>query len=54
MRKFTSNTSPISTHTIIASDLTFSLYNYKKLNQTSGLTYDNLALVRAFAGSESE
>ncbi|KAI8387032.1 hypothetical protein BD560DRAFT_321637 [Blakeslea trispora] len=34
--------------------LSYALYNYKKINPLEGLTYDNLALVRAFAGSESE
>jgi indoleamine 2,3-dioxygenase len=34
--------------------LSYALYNYKKINQSSGLNYDNLALIRAFAGSESE
>jgi indoleamine 2,3-dioxygenase len=32
----------------------YSLYNYKKLDPKGDLTYDNLALVRTFAGSESE
>jgi hypothetical protein len=31
-----------------------SLYNYKRINPLGGLTYDNLALIRSFAGSESE
>lgn len=31
-----------------------SLYNYKKINPLGGLTYDNLELIRSFAGSESE
>ncbi|RCH78580.1 hypothetical protein CU098_001769, partial [Rhizopus stolonifer] len=34
--------------------LSYALYNYKKINPLGGLTYDNLALIRAFAGSESE
>ncbi|OZJ03285.1 hypothetical protein BZG36_03738 [Bifiguratus adelaidae] len=34
--------------------LSYSLYNYKRIDPTKGLTYDNLALIRAFAGSESE
>ncbi|KAI8979559.1 hypothetical protein BDF20DRAFT_870305 [Mycotypha africana] len=34
--------------------LSYALYNYKKLQPAGGLTYDNLALIRAFAGSESE
>ncbi|XP_037030629.1 indoleamine 2,3-dioxygenase 1-like [Bradysia coprophila] len=34
--------------------LSYALYNYKKVSPTQGLNYDNLALVRAFAGSESE
>ncbi|KAI8074601.1 hypothetical protein BC940DRAFT_249378 [Gongronella butleri] len=34
--------------------LSYALYNYKRLNPLADLTYDNLALVRAFAGSESE
>ncbi|CEG77878.1 hypothetical protein RMATCC62417_12559 [Rhizopus microsporus] len=34
--------------------LSYALYNYKKINPSGGLTYDNLALIRAFAGSESE
>jgi len=34
--------------------LSYALYNYKKLNHSNGLNYDNLALIRAFAGSESE
>ncbi|KAI8075640.1 hypothetical protein BDF21DRAFT_365486, partial [Thamnidium elegans] len=34
--------------------LSYALYNYKKINPLGGLTYDNLALIRSFAGSESE
>ncbi|KAI7895507.1 uncharacterized protein EV154DRAFT_457604 [Mucor mucedo] len=34
--------------------LSYALYNYKKINPLGGLSYDNLALIRAFAGSESE
>ncbi|ORX49862.1 hypothetical protein DM01DRAFT_1409315 [Hesseltinella vesiculosa] len=34
--------------------LSYALYNYKRINPLGDLTYDNLALVRSFAGSESE
>ncbi|KAI8891186.1 hypothetical protein K501DRAFT_204705 [Backusella circina FSU 941] len=34
--------------------LSYALYNYKKLDPKGDLTYDNLALIRTFAGSESE
>ncbi|KAI7897568.1 uncharacterized protein BX663DRAFT_527847 [Cokeromyces recurvatus] len=34
--------------------LSYALYNYKRLNPLGGLTYDNLALIRSFAGTESE
>ncbi|CAO3671600.1 unnamed protein product [Rhizopus stolonifer] len=34
--------------------LSYALYNYKKINPLGGLTYDNLELIRSFAGSESE
>ncbi|CAO3624975.1 unnamed protein product [Cunninghamella echinulata] len=34
--------------------LSYALCNYKRLNPLGDLSYDNLALVRSFAGSESE
>ncbi|CAO3686796.1 unnamed protein product [Umbelopsis ramanniana] len=34
--------------------LSYSLYNWKRLNPTAGLSYDNLDIVRGFAGSASE
>ncbi|KAI9472484.1 MAG: hypothetical protein EXX96DRAFT_584327 [Benjaminiella poitrasii] len=34
--------------------LSYALYNYKRINPLGGLTYDNLALIRSFAGTESE
>ncbi|KAI8335973.1 hypothetical protein BC941DRAFT_429920 [Chlamydoabsidia padenii] len=34
--------------------LSYILYNYKRLNPLGNLTYDNLALIRSFAGSKSE
>ncbi|KAF7727434.1 hypothetical protein EC973_007503 [Apophysomyces ossiformis] len=34
--------------------LSYALYNYKRLNPLGDLSYDNLALIRSFAGSESE
>lgn len=34
--------------------LSYALYNYKRVNPLGDLTYDNLALIRSFAGSESE
>ncbi|KAI9006653.1 hypothetical protein CLU79DRAFT_892169 [Phycomyces nitens] len=34
--------------------LSYALCNYKRINPLGDLTYDNLALIRSFAGSESE
>ncbi|CAO3681297.1 unnamed protein product [Umbelopsis vinacea] len=34
--------------------LSYSLYNWKRINPTGGLGYDNLDIVRGFAGSPSE
>lgn len=34
--------------------LSYALYNWKKVNESGAVTYDNLQLVRSFSGEESE